>query len=131
MGDIEHLVQIFISRFSKIHNQPVKGISDAVMQLIKSYNWPGNVRELMNCIESCVVMAKDNIINVDSIPDYLIYKADDEETDMDEGVLHSVEKKTIIDVLNETRGDKTMAAKMLGIGLRTLYRKIEKWHINV
>ncbi len=129
-GDIEQLAQIFIDRFSKIHNLPVKGISDEVMRLIKSYNWPGNVRELMNCIESSVVMTKGDIITVEGVPDYLIYKAGDEETDMGEGVLHDIEKKTIIDVLNKTGGDKTMAARMLGIGLRTLYRKIEKWNIN-
>jgi len=126
-GDVEQLAQIFLMRFSKIHNLPVKGMSDEVMQLIKSYNWPGNVRELMNCIESSVVMTQGDIITMESVPEYLIYKAGD----MDEGALCNVEKKTIIDVLNETAGDKAMAAKILGIGLSTLYRKIMKWNINI
>lgn len=125
--DIEPLVQNFINKFSKIHGRPIRGLSDEVGQLIKSYNWPGNVRELINCIESSVVMAKSEIIDIESIPEYLTIKTIDAETDMEGGLLQEVEKKTIMGVLSDTGGDKTKAAKILGIGLRTLYRKIDKW----
>ena len=125
--DIELLVQSFIRKFSKIHGRPMKGLSDEVRQLIKTYNWPGNVRELMNCIESSVVMTKGDIIDLESIPEYLTMKTIDAEIDMEGGLLHEIEKKTILGVLNDTGWDKTRAAKILGIGLRTLYRKIDKW----
>lgn len=129
-GDIEPLVRNFIKKFSNIHGRPISAVSDEVRQLIRSYNWPGNVRELMNCIESSVVMAKSDIIDMESIPEYLTYKTIDADTDMDGGLLQEMEKKAIIDALNETGGDKTRAAKKLGIGLRTLYRKIEKWGVE-
>jgi DNA-binding NtrC family response regulator len=128
--DIEPLVQNFIAKFANIHGRPVRGVSDEVMQLIKAYKWPGNVRELINCIESSVVMTKRDVIDIESIPEYLTYKTIDADTDMEGGLLQDIEKKTITDMLHETGGDKTKAAKKLGIGLRTLYRKIEKWGLD-
>ncbi len=124
--DIEALVDTFISKFSNLHGKPIRGIDDEAVQLIKAYNWPGNIRELMNCIESAVVMAKGNVITMHSIPDYLSSKAMEDVNITEEGLLHDLEKKAIIDVLQKTGGDKPKAAKILGIGLRTLYRKVDK-----
>lgn len=127
--DIEPLVGSFIKKFSTLHGKPIKGVKDEVMELIKEYTWPGNIRELINCIESSVVMSRSAYIDIDSIPEYLACKPGDSE-DGEEGVLQELERKAIIDALRETGGDKTRAARMLGIGLRTLYRKIEKWGIS-
>ncbi len=128
--DIEPLVVNFIRKFSHLHGKPIKGLSDEVMHLMKGYNWPGNIRELINCIESSVVMSRSDIIDIDVIPEYLTYRTIDADTDMEGGLLQDMERKTIAEVLNESGGDKTKAAKRLGIGLRTLYRKIEKYGLD-
>lgn len=127
--DIVPLVRKFVEKFAKVHGKPVSGVADEVMALIQSYTWPGNIRELMNCIESSVVMNRSGVIDLESIPEYLTYNTVDGNPDMEGGVLQELEKKTITDMLKETGGDKTKAAQRLGIGLRTLYRKIEKWGI--
>lgn len=127
--DLPELIDNFLKKFCHRHGKPIRLMSDEVMSLMKQYNWPGNIRELMNCIESSVVMARGDIIDINCIPEYLTYKANDVEMDGKDGVLHDMEHQAIIDVLNKTGGDKVRAAKILGIGLRTLYRKIEKWGV--
>ncbi len=129
--DLDDLVAGFVAKFSELHGKPIAGIDDHAMELIRAYNWPGNVRELMNCIESAVVMARGDVITVEEIPEYLTYKAPGVELNAKEGLLHELERKAIIDTLNATRGEKVKAAKILGIGLRTLYRKIEKYELEV
>ncbi len=129
--DIDDLVTNFIAKFSKLHGKPISGISSDAMELIKAYDWPGNVRELMNCIESAVVMARSEILTAEDIPEYLLYKSPETGgVNSKTGLLQELEKKAILDTLNTTKGDKVKAAKILGIGLRTLYRKIEKWGIE-
>ena len=128
--DLDELVSSFISKFSTMHGKPIQGISVEAMDLIRAYNWPGNVRELMNCIESSVVMARGEILMVESIPEYLAYKVPDVELNSRDGLLNEMERTAIQDTLNSTRGDKVKAAKILGIGLRTLYRKIDKWNLE-
>jgi DNA-binding NtrC family response regulator len=125
--DIPLLVASYLRKFSDLHGIPITGISDEAMAAIMAYNWPGNVRELVNCIESSVVMARGRSIDLESLPEYLTYKTIDADTDMEGGLLQELERKTIGEVLGETGGDKTKAAKILGIGLRTLYRKVEKY----
>ena len=129
-GDLEELVSSFISKFSTMHGKPIEGISAEAMDLIRAYNWPGNVRELMNCIESSVVMVRGDVLTVESIPEYLTYKVPDVELNSREGLLNEIERTAIQDTIISTRGDKVKAAKILGIGLRTLYRKIDKWNLE-
>ena len=121
------MIESYVNKFSNLHGKPITGITDEVMDLIKAYNWPGNVRELVNCIESCVVMSQSDTIDMESIPEYLSYQTVDTGIDMEGGILQELERKAISEVLDETGGDKTKAAGKLGIGLRTLYRKIEKY----
>ncbi len=129
--DIDDLVHNFIKRFSGLHGKPISGISRDAMELMRSYRWPGNVRELMNCIESAVVMAKTDFIDVDDIPEYLSDNSSQAETGGSGlGLIQELERKAIIETLEKTKGDKVKASRILGIGLRTLYRKIEKWEID-
>ncbi|MBI5558561.1 MAG: sigma-54-dependent Fis family transcriptional regulator [Deltaproteobacteria bacterium] len=127
--DIPELVDSFLEKFADRHGKAVNRVSKEVMDLIMQYQWPGNIRELMNCIESSVVMARGNIIDIDCIPEYLTYTGSDTETGGKGGVLQEMERQTITDILNKTGGDKVRAAKILGIGLRTLYRKIDQWDL--
>ncbi|MFZ5764896.1 MAG: helix-turn-helix domain-containing protein, partial [Thermodesulfobacteriota bacterium] len=125
--DIPVLVASFVKKFSHLHAKPISRVADEVMQLILHYHWPGNIRELMNCIESSVVMTRGETITIDSIPEYLTYTGNGGETESKEGMLQEMERQLINEVLQKTAGDKVRAAKMLGIGLRTLYRKLDRW----
>ena len=125
-GDIEELARFFFKKYSEIHNRHITGISDETMAIIKSYDWPGNVRELMSFAESCVVLARDNYITNDDIPEYL-FPMHNRNQHNAVGVLEENERQLIVDTLKSTRGNKVEAAKILGIGLRTLYRKLERY----
>ena len=125
--DIPELVDAFLKKFADRHGKPIRRVSGEVMELMMLYQWPGNIRELMNCIESSVVMARGDTITIDCIPEYLTYSAGDAAISGKEGLLQEMERQTITEVLGKTGGDKVRAAKILGIGLRTLYRKIDQW----
>lgn len=125
-GDIEELTRFFFKKYSEIHNRHITGISDETMAIIKSYDWPGNVRELMSFAESCVVLARNNYITNDDIPEYLFSMHNSNQHNA-VGILEENERQLIVDTLKSTRGNKVEAAKILGIGLRTLYRKLERY----
>ena len=127
-GDIDPLIDHFLRHFSKLHHRPIKGMDEEVRHLLNSHGWPGNVRELINCIESMVVMARDNHITLDDVPDHLVATYDMPAGGAEgEGVLADMERQAIVDALHKTDGNKMETARILGIGLRTLYRKIDKW----
>jgi DNA-binding NtrC family response regulator len=92
---------------------------------MRVHTWPGNVRELMHCVESMAVMSQSEVITLDEVPDFVSF-ADAVEAS-ETGALADMERRMIVDMLRETGGNKVEAARKLGIGLRTLYRKIEKW----
>jgi len=124
-GDIEILARHFLEHYCDIHNRPCRQIADDVLGLMRVHAWPGNVRELMHCVESMAVMSQSEVITLDDVPDFVSF-ADAAET-AETGVLADMERRMIADMLRETGGNKVDAARKLGIGLRTLYRKIEKW----
>jgi DNA-binding NtrC family response regulator len=129
--DIPLIVDFYLKKFSEIHNKKVKGISPEAMRMIYSYDWPGNIRELINCIESAVVLSSNEYINAKDLPPYLSYAH--ERSAAIEGykpTLYEIEKKVILDTLNSVGGNKAEAAKVLGIGLRTLYRKLEQYGVK-
>lgn len=125
--DIPLIIDHHLKRFAEIHNKPVKSIAPDAMKMIKSYSWPGNIRELMNCLESAVVMSLGDQITVDNLPQFLSMKPVKHTGGRSPVNLYEVEKRTILDALNKSRGNKTEASKILGIGLRTLYRKLEQY----
>ena len=126
--DMAGLVESFLQRYAAVYGRPVREITAEAMGLIATHSWPGNIRELRNCIESAVVMATGDTIDAAALPDYLTGGPESPEAGGDEGLLQEVERKTILDVLKQVKGDKTRAARILGIGLRTLYRKLDKWN---
>ncbi len=128
--DIPLLAEYFLKKFTEVHNKKIKGISPEVMEIINSYNWPGNIRELINCLESSVVMARGDFITPESLPPYLFYKQNEEDIKKSGESLYEIERQTILNALSRVRGKKTEAAKLLGIGLRTLYRKLDEYSIK-
>jgi len=125
--DVKLIVDHHLNRFSEIHNKQVKKISPEAMKIIKAYHWPGNIRELMNCIESAVVMALGDTIDVDCLPPFLTLKQRGKNKEESRANLFEIEKKAIFEALNKTTGNKAEAARILGIGLRTLYRKLDQY----
>jgi transcriptional regulator with PAS, ATPase and Fis domain len=130
LEDIDALIDHFLRHFSNIHHRPIEGMCEEVREMFRTYNWPGNVRELMNCVESMVVMTKENQIALEDIPDHLLAVCDRPPAGATEtGIMANLERQAIVDALQTTKGNKTEAARILGIGLRTLYRKIDKWQL--
>jgi DNA-binding NtrC family response regulator len=125
--DIPDIANYHLNRFTEIHSKKIKAITPDAMKLIMSYSWPGNIRELINCIESAVVMSLQDEITVDSLPSYIRSKKPGYSAGKAPGNLSEIEKIAIIDALRTTGGDKSAAAKMLGIGERTIARKLKQY----
>ncbi len=129
--DIETIVNYHLNRFAEIHNKKVSAISKDAMKIIKSYAWPGNIRELMNCIESAVVMNIGETITMESLPPFLSsVKSAKQPSEQTSDNLFEIEKKAILEALDKTNGNKAEAARVLGIGLRTLYRKLNQYGVS-
>ncbi|MBL7050111.1 MAG: sigma-54-dependent Fis family transcriptional regulator [Nitrospira sp.] len=123
--DIPLIAEYHLRKFCEIHNKRIRAISAGAMDMIMDYHWPGNIRELMNCIESAVVMTIEDEITVDSLPPFL--SISHSKSAVPPQNLFEIEKQAILDALDVTRGNKPKAAKELGIGLRTLYRKLDQY----
>jgi transcriptional regulator with PAS, ATPase and Fis domain len=129
--DIVPIVNYHLNKFAEIHNKKISEISKDAMKIIKSYAWPGNIRELMNCIESTVVMNIGDTITAESLPSFLSsVKLAKQISGQTTDNLFEVEKKAILEALDKTNGNKAETARVLGIGLRTLYRKLNQYGVS-
>ena len=131
-NDVLVLAQKFVSRFAEKLEKPVRGLSSSAAQRLLDYDWPGNVRELENCIERAVTLTRFDQITVDDLPprvrdhtsSRLIMPS---ESDPDQMLtLQELERRYIQAVLDAVDGNKSRAAKVLGLDRRTLYRKLER-----
>ncbi|MEX0671239.1 MAG: sigma-54 dependent transcriptional regulator [Pirellulales bacterium] len=138
-ADIPLLIEHFVRHFAKRHAKTIKGMSLAARVKLASYAWPGNVRQLKNVIESMVVVDCDEMLDVDDLP--LELEPDTAvaagPVDMQSGLaalvgrpLEEVEKIFIAETLKLTGGNREQAADLLGIGERTLYRKIKEYQLG-
>jgi DNA-binding NtrC family response regulator len=126
-SDIPLLVASFLEKFSAMHGS-ARTISDEAMSRLLAYDWPGNVRELENVIERATALGEGRLIELADLPINLHrstgvrYQGDDEFLGLEE-----LERRAIFKTLRETDGDKLSAARLLGIGKTTLYRKLRKY----
>lgn len=125
-NDIVLLAQSFIDAFASKMNKHVTGMDASFEKTIKSYQWRGNIRELRNTIERSVILASNDKLGAEDLP-LEIQMA--QNGDMDSLNLAYVEKMHIMKMLKYTGGNKTETARLLKIGLTTLYRKIEEYGI--
>jgi DNA-binding NtrC family response regulator len=131
-GDIPLLVRHFLEKYARENDKDIQGVDPAAMDRMSRYAWPGNVRQLENCIEHAVVMTRDGRIKPQDLP----IEPDAAEKTVCEPIvrtgraLKEVEKDMIVETLRATDWNKTRAAKMLGIGTRTLYRKLKEYGIE-
>jgi DNA-binding NtrC family response regulator len=131
--DVPLLVESFIREFNREHNRRVTGITRGALESLLRYPWPGNVRELKNAIEGMVVFAEGKRpLDLTDLPDALREaEAEGERLELTVGMtVEGAERNLIAATLRHTGNDKTRAAAMLGIGLRTLYRKIKRFGIH-
>jgi len=125
--DIPLLVNTFLEKFSD-PARPIHTISEEAMRRIMAYDWPGNIRELENAIERAVALGSGPILHVGDLPSNLQYTSTEKLPEGDEMVpLEALERRAIYRALRETAGDKLAAARLLGIGKTTLYRKLKQY----
>jgi two-component system response regulator HydG len=133
--DISLLADFFLKRYAEKNNRIIKGFTPRAMDLLARYDWPGNVRELENVMERAVIMARGEMITPAEFPD-ILRELDPEVkatyVNLSPGrTLKDVEKDMIIRTLEETEGNRTHAAKILGISRRTLQLKLKEYGINI
>ncbi len=127
--DIPVLANYFLQLFAQKTNKRIEGMSKDFIAHLQNHQWKGNTRELKNVIERGVILAEGAQLTADSLPVELQINDTHQQSGMSAFELSSVEKLHIQRVLNHTKGNKTEAARLLNIGLTTLYRKIEEYKI--
>jgi len=136
--DIPLLIEHFTNEHAKRHQKTVRGISSAARRRLLAYDWPGNVRQLRNVIESMVVVDIDEVLDLDDLPSELAPPPGEAApTRVDDGLhtligksMSEIESLFIGETLKVTGGNREEAAEMLGIGERTLYRKIKEYGLS-
>jgi two-component system response regulator HydG len=129
-SDIPLLVTSFLEKFSGMHGT-TKTITDEAMRRLITYDWPGNVRELENAIARSVALGSGPTVEMSDLPSNLHYGTSERVPDSNEILpLDELERRAILKTLRETSGDKLAAARMLGIGKTTLYRKLKQYNMK-
>jgi two-component system response regulator HydG len=137
--DIPALVEYFLKEAAAEVGSKVVDITDAAMTALSNYDWPGNIRQLRNCIRTMVVMCDRDQLDVADIPHEIAQRRQlppfllSQESRGAAGLagvsLNELEKQAIVDTLAKTKGNREKAARILGIGERTLYRKIKEYNL--
>ncbi|MGI9491100.1 MAG: sigma-54 interaction domain-containing protein [Geminicoccaceae bacterium] len=133
-GDIVPLSRLFIGRYAQANGLPVRTLSDEALARLQQHRWPGNVRELENCIHRAVLLSQGDSLEAEAI----IFPGDQPErpaasTESDESLslvgqsMADVERRLILDTLEHTLGNRTHAATILGISIRTLRNKLRQY----
>lgn len=133
--DIEPIIFDITKRYVKLSGKYFSKFDEDALNILKLYPWPGNVRELENTIEYMInMMNADGILNKETLPNNILYKEDDSKEEREIYTFEELEKNEIKRALsiygNDTFG-KSVAANKLGIGIATLYRKIEKYNLDL
>ena len=134
-GDVLLLAQHFVDRYAAQAGKRVTGLSPEAAERLLAYIWPGNVRELENCIERAIALTRHETIGLDDLPEKIrgfqrshVLVAGDDPSEL--APLEEVERRYVLRVMEAVGGSKTLAARVLGIGRKTLYRKLEQYKIG-
>jgi two-component system, NtrC family, response regulator HydG len=138
LEDVPLLADHFIARYSQKNGKPIRGLTREALTAMESYPWPGNVRELEHAIERAVVLSRASEIELADLPEPvrgggaagragLAAAVEGRTLTVPLGTtMEEIELRVIRETLRQTRGDKNLAAQLLGIAARTIYRKLEK-----
>jgi len=131
-GDILLLAQRFLSDYGARSGKQVTGLSPQAAERLLAYAWPGNVRELENCVERAIALAQHDLVLPDDLPEKIrayrrshVLVASDDPAEL--VPLEEVERRYILRVMEVVGGNKSQAAQVLGLGRKTLYRKLETY----
>ncbi len=130
--DILLLAQHFLERAARESGKAVSGLQPNVAERLLGYNWPGNVRELRNCIEHAVALTRYDKLGIEDLParirqykpSHVVVASEDPRELLP---MHEVERRYITRVLEAVKGNKSLAAKILGFDRKTLYRKLDRY----
>ena len=125
--DIPALVQFFVDRYTRKNNKLIRWIRPAVIRLLSQYEWPGNIRELENVIERSIVLAEGGILEISHLPAQFHPHDEAEEISFPGSSLKQIERFAIERTLDHTGGNRTRAARMLGISVRKLQYKLKDY----
>ena len=126
--DVPLLADHFRRMYAHKHGKSVQGVTEAALEVMSRYGWPGNVRELENAVERAVVLSRAEQVDVDDLPAELRDPSASHGRQVTFSIgtpLEEIERRMIMETLKFTRGDKRLAADLLGIATRTIYRKLE------
>jgi DNA-binding NtrC family response regulator len=137
--DIPRIVRHAVARFAGELGRPVPDVTDAAMMRLTAFGWPGNVRQLLNVVQNMTVVAGEGPIDVQHIPPDITVSDDEMDEAGDAAAapgslagtsLESLEKRAIRETLRLTGGNREQTARLLGIGERTLYRKLKEYGLR-
>jgi two-component system response regulator HydG len=131
--DIPLLIYYFLKQAAERYQKPIENVDQSAQQALMSYSWPGNVRQLKNVIENMIVLSPGPQLTTESLPRELRPAGSDSTGGMNNLVgisIEQAEKELIRNTLKMTNGNREQAAKILGIGERTLYRKIREYELT-
>jgi DNA-binding NtrC family response regulator len=124
--DILPLADHFLKKYAQENKKDIRNLSPEVIEFMLNYSWPGNVRELENLIEHGVILSKTNAITMAELPTDIVHPVPAEEQ-----TIEAVTRSHVFNVLQETKGNITKAADILGIRRMTLYNKLKKYNCDV
>lgn len=129
--DLPLLINSFVNKFASENEKNIVGIDARAKSALFRYDWPGNIRQLQNCIESAVVMSNSNEITLEDLPLSISEYSGDETISIPIGVtLEEAEKTLIQQNLAANKGNKSKTADILGIGRKTLHRKLQEYGLD-
>lgn len=128
--DIPLLAGFFLQHYATILKKRIIGMEDGFVEKLKNHNWKGNIRELKNVIERACILTNKELLETDGLPFEFRFELSSTSNQQTPFSLQEVEKLHIQKVLDYTGSNKTKAAELMGIGLTTLYRKMEEYHIE-
>lgn len=136
-GDVPLLASAFLKELNSLHGRSVTEIAPDALRALEAYDWPGNVRELRNVLESIVVLSTKGRIELSDLPDAIREDSGERPRQKPqpaapaegacEGTLAEIEKRAIYDALEKSRGNRTQAARKLGVSVRTIQRKLAEY----
>ena len=134
-SDLALLIDHFVPRLAEQHGKLINVMTPGVRGALFRYGWPGNVRQLRNCLEHMIVLTTDEVLAEDDLPEYMLAETESllpeqHPRSMAGQPLEEVEKRHISQTLELVEGNREKAAELLGIGERTLYRKIQKYGLR-
>ncbi|MGE4519137.1 MAG: sigma-54-dependent transcriptional regulator [Desulfobacteraceae bacterium] len=131
--DIILLADYFLKKYAEKNGKEIKGFKENVYKILLNYNWPGNVRELENFVERTVILTPNEYIQEKDLPPYILYGNSGDivtQTRLSGKTIKEMEKEMILRTLEETDGNRTRTAEILGISRRKLQIKLKEYGVN-